>query len=779
MITLGSLARHCPALFLALFIFLTAKAHALESWSVYTDPSTLRAFAPVTGGAWAAGRGGLLHLDLASGEVQTVGTPEGLPDTDLVDLLALGDALWIATSSEGLARYRPGESDPWMRFQALPQGLADDAMLCLAEGTDGALWYGTESGYGRIDASGAPHDIWTANQGLGNDDVHALAFQGDTLLVGTAGGLYRMRPGENPQLMSNAPGGRIDAVALLADSIWVLSAGALRRDRVSGESWPLLVLPVAGVEVKAMAAAGAALVLSLGESGSGGRNDRVFRYDPAAGWTDLSAGLPNDYLYPSYAGLSYEGLAATDAGEIWLGGTIYGGTGPGFVHFDGSDWQHYPIDEAPLGTEVKALRLGPTGNLWCMSTVGGARLTDSDWTRYPSDNGFAGLPRFGLDVLEDSQGWVWFNRYSHGFGRLRLADGFQELIANDGVFIIRMAEDVAGNRWFCLDGQGIDVFTAQDTWLHFDMGEAGLPGLVVDGIAPISAGRVALLFRGVGLAVWLNGGTIDDFEDDTWWVEGDGIDDSDGLLEVDTRTSSLAHDGAGGLWVGQSNGLVRVLRQDDGSYRAVSRLGAKSLFGDGMMSAYVRDVAAAPGGVVWAATTSGLSRASLEVYFEEETEFMRWTIQNWANEAGLAAAQDGLFNQDVLAPLPATEVTRLALSPDGDTVWIGTMNGMARLDILPDPPGDPEAVAAAWVYPNPVRASLGHTELRLGGVEDPVNVTVYNLEGQLVREIGLVEPGGVAWNLQTRFGNRAVSGVYLLRLELQGRDALLRVALVR
>jgi ligand-binding sensor domain-containing protein len=768
--------RHCM---LILLLLPFGEAAAMESWSVHCDPSILRAFSSLDGEIWAAGRGGMVRLLPDTGESTYITTAEGLPELDLVDLLALDGQIWVATSSEGLLRYRPDEAQPWFRYQALPQGLADDALHCLAAGPDGALWYGSESGYGRIDESAGSHQIWTDLDGLENDQVLSLALLGDTLLVGTAGGLYRMNPGENPYSLDHAPGGGIASLAVAADSLWVLdSSGNLFRDRPEGENWTELSSPVPGLEYKAMRSDGASLFVSLGESGYGGRQDRVFSYEPGAGWTDLSDGLPNDYLSSSEGGLLYTALNLGEDGEIWLGGIINdGGLGPGMLRRDAEGWTHFPLADRPIGSEVKALRLGPGGNLWCMATFSGARLTGAQWTRYHSDSGFAWLPRFGLDLLEDSEGWVWFSRYSHALGRIRLSDGLEEIMIADGAFIIRMAEDAAGNRWFGLDGQGLDCFTANDEWLHFDSGDADLPGLVLDGVAPMTGNRIAFLFRGVGLRVWDHRGSLDSFGDDLWWTP----EDNDGLLENDTQFSSLTHDDQGGLWVGQTNGLVRVI-PDGGGYTARVRLGAKSSFTDGLLSSTVNDVVADHEGGAWVATSLGLARVNLDIEIEDDVEYWNWTIRNWTNEAGRKAAGEELFGQEVLAPLPNARITRLAASPEGVGVWVGTGTGLARLDVLADPPGDPEAVAGAWVYPNPIRSDLGHTGLRLGGVEEAVNLRVYNLEGQLVKDMGLVEPGELAWDLKTRFDCNdcyAVSGVYILRLEIRGRVSTRRVVLVK
>ncbi|MCB1164174.1 T9SS type A sorting domain-containing protein [bacterium] len=770
-----------PLLLLAMLLSTSAAtSRAEDHWSVWADPSRVRAFALDGDAVWAGGRGGLVRITPATGDVEAVTTAEGLAGIDVMDLLMQDGELWVAMATEGLQRYRPGAADPWFRFQTFPQGLASDAVQCLAGGPAGGVWYGSDKGYGVI-VDGQHQRLWNELNGLSNPDVRALAFAGDTLVVGTAAGLYRMDPGANPVAVAGAPTSTITDVAVVADSVWVVAGGALHRDRLAGtDAWQALALPVAGLEVKALAAVGEGLVVTLGESGTSGRADRVFLYSAGAGWTDISAGLPNNF-YPAYSTLAYDAVLAGPGGDIWVGGTVDGALGPGAVHYAGGSWTHHPLNASPAGAEYNSMALAPSGNLWANSTVAGAMFDGQRWTRYPSGSFSGGVPRFSLDVLEDSQGWVWFNRYTHRFLRVELSSLTEEIITGDGVSITRMLEDAQGNRWFCRDNNdvqtGLSVFTADDTWIHYDLG-SGLPSLTIDDIAFLSTRRVALLCRGAGLWIWDHAGTLDNTDDDTWWGEGAGLEDDDGLLEAGTLFSSLTDDRRGGLWVGQGNGLVRVV-PSSGGYRVVTRLGAKTTFTDGLIGVSVACVAGAPDGSVWVGTDLGLTHAALTIENSGGQELLRWTLQSYTTETGRQQAGTDLFGSETLAPLPSGNVRRVLVGDDGDTIWLGTTSGVARLTFSPDAAPDPSLVDAAWIYPNPARLALGHQAVRLGGIEQPVTATVYNLEGQLVKESGEVQPGGVLWDMTTRFGSRAVSGTYILRLETQGHVALRELVVVR
>jgi len=69
--------------------------------------------------------------------------------------------------------------------------------------------------------------------------------------------------------------------------------------------------------------------------------------------------------------------------------------------------------------------------------------------------------------------------------------------------------------------------------------------------------------------------------------------------------------------------------------------------------------------------------------------------------------------------------------------------------------GAPTVVAA----PNPVR--LGDAAVVFAGASAATRVAVYDLEGQLVRELAGATDGGLRWDLHDTKGARVAAGVYL------------------
>lgn len=774
------------AAFLALLAALAVSgpAHALLEWTVYTDPSELRSISLTEGTVWAAGRGGLVALDRTSGAASVLTMADGLPTNDLNAVLALppGDEIWIGTAGEGLLRYRPGDASPWRRWQTFPQGIASDFFHCLLAGGDGRIWYGGDGGLGLLE-DGQPADIWTTDHGLTNPNVYSLAMSTDTLLVGSGEGLFRLLAGDSLAPDVGGPPGRIDALAMAADSVWALSAGSVQHRAASGGAWSTLALPLEGYDAQALVTGEGDLILTLGGVGDpDDESDFVWRYAPATGtWTDLSAGLPTDS--PQHLNQrDYLALAVSPDGEVWLGGRINNSTGPGLLQRDGADWREHRLDDTPLGPNVTALRLAPSGRLWMASTIGGAYREDGAWTRvYPRD-ALDGQPFWSLDVLEDHEGWIWLLGWAAPFGRFQLPGGEPDELVHEHRHLIQAEEDSEGNRWFLSDGydaaSAIDIYDKDGVWR--DISE-GLPGNSAFDMAFLPDGRAAILFKGPGLRVWDTNGTLFDFEDDTWYTPGPEpcdtcIHDLSGYLASDTQFSKISAGPGGGLWIGQADGLLRIEPSGE-AFRVASRLGRKTFLSNGLIGTRVLNVAASPDGSAWVGTLLGLARTRYDAGGGG------WSVENWTDESGREAAnQDAggeLFTPEALVPLPSHEVKQLAVSLDGKTVWLGTAGGVARVELFADPLPPAEAVLTAWLYPNPVRLNLGHDAVRLGGIDSPVVASIYNLEGQLVANPGLVEAGEPLWDLRTRFGNLAVSGVYLVRLEDRGQVAVKKIVLLR
>jgi len=113
------------------------------------------------------------------------------PSPQVTSIAVLGpQAAWIGTNS-GAGRVENGAFTRVLTNPSLPSGQVAD----LALDSGGSVWIATSAGLVRADASGAGSvEVFTTADGLVDDDVRALAWDGDrgVLWVGTANGVSRV-----------------------------------------------------------------------------------------------------------------------------------------------------------------------------------------------------------------------------------------------------------------------------------------------------------------------------------------------------------------------------------------------------------------------------------------------------------------------------------------------------------------------------------------------------------------------------------------------------------
>ncbi len=148
------------------------------------------------------------------------------------------------------------------------------------------------------------------------------------------------------------------------------------------------------------------------------------------------------------------------------------------------------------------------------------------------------------------------------------------------------------------------------------------------------------------------------------------------------------------------------------------------------------------------------------------------SLDHWRSELQL------VYASDVISPLPHHVCKALQYDPVLDAMWIATQNGLVRLDVSPPPPEEID-LSELILYPNPVHISRGDEELRIGRVSGFVSIKVFTVTGELVHEAAGLEEGDVAWDLLTINGFKARSGVYIVRVESEGRSEIRKVALIR
>jgi ligand-binding sensor domain-containing protein len=128
----------------------------------------------------------LTTLDAAGGETYNENYVFSL-------LLDRDGALWVGTWGAGVARF---DGDRFVNYSQ-EDGLAGNVVYAIAQGPDGALWFGTNHGVSRY--AGGHWLTYGRPEGLKGDDVYALAVDPDDMVwAGQKGAVTRLAPVHHP-----------------------------------------------------------------------------------------------------------------------------------------------------------------------------------------------------------------------------------------------------------------------------------------------------------------------------------------------------------------------------------------------------------------------------------------------------------------------------------------------------------------------------------------------------------------------------------------------------
>jgi ligand-binding sensor domain-containing protein len=241
------------------------------------------------------------------------------------------------------------------------------------------------------------------------------------------------------------------------------------------------------------------------------------------------------------------------------------------------------------------------------------------------------------------------------------------------------------------------------------------------------------------------------------------------------------------LWIGTDAGLIQYDTVDEIVLRT---FGQRSTEAIGLLSPKVTDLLLDDRDNLWIATASGLNRINVS-----QAKIVDVEAFSTAQRIDELNADSGfrLYDDMDVAPLPAPEVTSLAYDPGGRLLHIGTERGLATLDVEAFASGPVIPIEQALVFPNPVRPlsedPLDPTaRISVYNVTTPAQVTIYNLEGQIVatKEVNerTTEEGVEVWNLKIETGTAnkafdATSGVYFVRIDSPTGSTVTPIVVIR
>lgn len=759
---------------------------ASGDWNIYVNASAINRITVAGDSIWCATRGGILIFSLVDSSFVQYLDGLGFRTND-VSGVARDDhgSVWASFTTSGVARIdRLGTGQQAVKlYSAIIDGLMSDSVTCVVSaGSD--VYYGSSRGVAKFyeDLHSLEPILSDSLEGV---FVHDLLVRGDTLWVASAEGVARFLRGNFNYRMYRIGA----ATSLCVYGGAVTCAGVNGVQRFNGTDWDQLGKPGSPTPLVPLAITSGAGVLYCVTT------DRAFRRDGSS-WTDITANMKTMFFqkYRIESVFSIPKTIAVDAGgTLWLAGVEAQINRGAYLSFYRSgSW----INKAPLALSqngIVGLCLGPGGGIWASTRYFGNsyRSSDGRWSTYtkmrtPLDP--AGLSYYlnNLAILYDSKGYLWCNALDLDLDRITVNDPltlsddeWTHYALNQGTItsnrFVKAKEDPAGNRWFLSDDvnrdqgiYGINILSADGgTWLSINPATVSqMAGGSVFDVAFGPGGVVYLALRGYGVQRWITGGYdwahLSDPAGDGWAT----IIEPEKLVSKDLFSIALGGDGA--VWVGTGAGLVSW--RQEGAIAAIDSLTLKTNPGErGLIGATVYALTFDGAGNLWVGTDQGLNRIAPDSTIDAFTTYSAW--------------RGDLYPSSVISPLPAPTCAALQYDPDENVLWIGTTNGLARLDVTPARVAE-KPLSHVILYPNPVHISRGDQKLWIGGISGKVSIRVYTSEGELVDQKDGVEVKDrgertEAWDLLTLNGFKARSGVYIVKVIKGGQSETRKIAIVR
>ncbi len=367
---------------------------------------------------------------------------------------------------------------------------------------------------------------------------------------------------------------------------------------------------------------------------------------------DSEGGLPLDSLHA---------LTQDEAGFLWIG------TEDGLTRFDGRSFERIDLSQVLdyAGEYIEALAMDRHGRLLVGTTAAGIVRLQLD---APSGKERLLEGEVRVHALEVSQDTVMAATLGQGLLLLDpdQGDWFEPLDNRAGSTILAISEYQPGHWWVGYAGQGVQRF---DGSRFHDL----------LGLEPLAGAHVSALHQDTEGTLWI-GTRSGLFSLENGQLQSIGPAEN---LPEDVYVRALSEDEAGRLWIGLDGG--GAARRCGGRFEWVSGL-------EGEAQAYVTAIHHDADGNVWLATGGGgliqLHRG-LALPMTARHGLPDHPIlpiaQDDAGRMWIGSFGGGLvrLEGDDIRRFGADEGLRseqvLSLFPDGDSVWVGTRDGLHRI----------------------------------------------------------------------------------------------------
>ena len=699
-----------------------------SEWAAYTSTKLVNRVLVLENAVWSATSGGVLLFDQTTQTYTRFTRLNGLAGNKVLSMATdARNHLWFGTDREGLSRYRPetGNFDPpFLDFK--------DLRIQTLVAAEDRIFVGMDKGISAflIDKEEVKETYRTLGSFTKDTAVNALVLFGGKLWAGTSEGLawadLNLPNLQDPDSwFSNYNPLSVKDMVVFNDTLFVASRSGIFAFDAEGKN---LGNKLARTGIRSLGIFNGKVVLGteIGEFfrrlGPGtwqsfrspssikdvralSRVDSVLWVATAEGLQVVGAPPPPPPREPT-GNQFYE--VEINGDEVWVASVPSDQVANrfGIYQFDGTGWiVHNTKNGLPSNIAV-ALQRDKDGQLWVGTWGKGIAVLDSSgtWRRLKQDN----------SVLD-------------GIGSRR-----------DFVAISEIIRDSQGRMWIANVLIGLAVMDGYPpTHQHiYDQDDLGLPiGVDIGNLAIASDGLKWISTPRAGFVLFDDGGTPFQSGDEFSLVLDTGFDSR----MTSDRTSCIAVDATGQVWVGTDNGLNAVR----GSYSRSSQnfqLETWRVYNtsNGLPAGTISALETDSQGNIWVGTEAGLTQIG----------------PNGEIAINLTTANSGLINN---------RVNSLSFDDEKGELWIGTLDGLSRLQITPTQNGEPSSLAA---YPNPFFPGANRNSMRFAGLPLGASMRIFTLNGTLIKVIE-GEPGSatIEWNGQTASGFLVGSGIYFFIAE--------------
>ena len=731
---------------------------------------------------------------------------------DFSDLLVTDDAVWGATAEAGLLRFDRA-AHAFTFIQREPGSIASNQLTALAYDRSGRLWVGTfASGVSRLSADRTTWELVNAFDGLPVDSVTTIEVVGDTLWIGTRGGIALW---DGRQVLGSLPDGNtvsfdttfsnpsITGVVQLGDTLWLATPGGVGYAHTATNltDWRKANDGLPTLNVERLATDGQTLYALAGGF--------VHRWFPdSLKWSSI--GFIGTVLNLTAEQGTVMASTAASPGGLWVhhpglppslfnqivGAPVASGNpgDDGDAGVDPSGTQHYFATSAGLweepaggGTWTLYVPPGPPGNTYANIVIDGARV-------------YAATRNEGIGRWDGTSWFAWLPRPCPG----ACPNSFKN--ANE---VFAMSVDHLGHIWASCWAYAIESFdddVVPPVFQHNWANAAGTDLLHTFsfGAAVDSSGHIGPAGEPLGGGHWFGMDTDDlgnpqrqplglDYYDSTGAYAGNWSPQS-GSQVRNGKIRAITVDKTGRVWIGYAgaanSGVDHFVGRPEASYDFKTVSGTTNFDVWAMV---------AHGDSIWVLTDRDLRRIARNAapprlvnvsYVTPAGRPLGMRLMDVApngevyvgSEEGVRCYRANSVTEDFTttnSPLCSNDVRAIAIDRATGVVWFGTAAGLNRFDPGYTPPQPPPGLPDTLVvFPNPGWITGAGLQMRLQGVSAAYHGAIYDLRGHRVRDFTTSTRGEVFWDGRDENGVLALPGVYFVRAEGGGRVATARFVLL-